>query len=82
MGGAFAVCISASFYGGDAAFDEDSKDSISSATARTMMTERTNRLTEIEAKGYQGGSSVPSAGVKGTGSFKPVEPLTDDDIPF
>ena len=68
--------------GGDAAFDEDSKDSISSATARTMMTERTNRLKEIEAKGYQGGSSVPSAGVKGTGSFKPVEPLTDDDIPF
>lgn len=68
--------------GGDAAFDEDSKDSISSATARTMMTERTNRLKEIEAKGYQGGGSAPSAGVKGTGSFKPVEPLTDDDIPF
>lgn len=81
--------------GGDMAYDEDDdKMCISNQMAKAMMTERSNRLKEIEEAGYQGGSnnnaksgssssSRSGFGSKGS-STKKMAPVIDDDsdIPF
>ena len=81
--------------GGDMAYDEDDdKMCISNQMAKAMMTERSNRLKEIEEAGYQGGSnnsaksgssssSRSGFGSKGSSSKK-MAPVVDDDedIPF
>lgn len=81
--------------GGDVAYDEDDERmSISNQMAKAMMTERSNRLKEIEEAGYQGGSSNSAKagsssssrsgfGNKGASSKK-MSPVVDDDsdIPF
>lgn len=80
--------------GGDTAYDEDDeKLSISNGMAKAMLTERSNRLKEIEEAGYQGASSGSSSGSSSSSrsgfgskgsSSKKMTPVVDDDedIPF
>ena len=83
--------------GGDMAYDEDDdKMCISNQMAKAMMTERSNRLKELEEAGYQGGSTGSSSGSSNSGSSsrsgfgnkgsssKKMTPVVDDDddIPF
>lgn len=83
--------------GGSDPYEEDSKDALSQKAIRILISNRTAKLKEVEAAGYLGNKSGGGASVGGfsapknsfgskakatTGSFAPVEEVSDDEIPF